>query len=398
MNVPWIYSLEVGLAGRYDHYEGVDEDAKVPKVSLRYQPIKDLLLRATYSNSFIAPNLYETVGPSSTGFSQAIEFNGVPQDQAQVQSGSNPDLRPSTAESYTAGMVYSPSWAPGLTVNVDYFRILQQDIIGVFGGNLILQSVNNFGPASAYASLVSFNAFPGRPGAQPVTAPGQLDGNLAAVFYLDVNQNLGAQRTEGFDLGARYNLDLHQAGQLELGINAVVFTKYDAKTLPSNSPYYNLLGLIGEEAFGVIPDYKLNFLAEYRIWGFTLSANANYIPEVLSAVGRDPEGEDQDTFDLVDDNFTVDSRLSYTFVRTAAEAPMVDPKGGKSMVDKGGAPVAGAGLSVMDRLLNGTTLTVGCNNMFDEQPPFIDGANGNTDLSSYDPLGRFVYFEISKKF
>jgi len=401
MNIPAIYSLEVNLAGRYDHYEGTSEDAKVPKVSLRYQPIKDLTLRATYSDSFIAPNLYQTVGPSSTGFSQAIEFNGIPQDQAQVKSGSNAGLVPSNAETYTAGLVYSPSYVPGLVISADYFRILQQHIVGVYGGNLILQSVNNLGPASPYYDLVAFNAFPGSPGAVPVGGPGSLNGNLATTYYLDVNQNLGAQRTEGFDLSARYNLDLHSAGQLELGINSVVFTKYDAKTLPSGSPYYNLLGLNGTEFFGVIPDYKLTFLAEYRIWGFTLSLNANYIPETLSAVGRDPETEDQSTFDLVDDNFTVDGRLSYTFVGRTTTAAATETKDAKSMVDSKGGSVATAGaetMSPVQKLLDGLTLTVGCNNMFDEQPPFIAGGNSNTNLSVYDPYGQFVYFEVSKKF
>lgn len=68
MNVPGIYNLELTLAGRYDHYEGVKEDAKVPKIELRYQPIQDLTLRATYADSFIAPNLFQTHGPTASGF------------------------------------------------------------------------------------------------------------------------------------------------------------------------------------------------------------------------------------------------------------------------------------------------------------------------------------------
>ena len=401
MNLAGFYALEIALAGRYDHYEGIDEDAKVPKVALRYQPIKDLTLRATYSNSFIAPNLYQTVGPSSQGFSQGITFAGVPQDQAQVRSGSNPDLVPSNAENYSAGLVYSPSYVPGLVISADYFRILQQNIVSSLGGNTILQSVNALGAASPYYNLVAFNAFPGTPGAIPVGGPGSLEGNLSATFYLDVNQNLGAQRTEGFDLSARYNLDLKAAGQLELGINSVVFTKYDAKTLPFGSPYYNLLGLNGTEFFGVIPDYKLTFLAEYRIMGFTLSLNANYIPETLNSTGRDPETEDQSTFTPVEDYFQVDGRLSYTFTGRTTAAAAVDSK---SMVDaKGGAmetsATSGAGMmSPVQKLLDGLTLTVGCNNMFDEDPSFIEGGNSNTNLAVYDPFGQFVYFEISKKF
>lgn len=397
MQIPFVYSLELNLAGRYDHYEGVDEDAKVPKITLRYQPIKDLTLRATYSNSFVAPTLYQLFGPVSTGFSTSISFNGVQQDQAQVQTGSNPNLTPSTAESYTAGLVYSPSFVPGLVISVDYFRTLQQQIVSTLGGTTILTDVENKGTASPYVGLVAFNNFPGQPGAQPVTGAGQLNGNLASVFYLDTNINIGAARVEGFDLSARYNLDLQRFGQIELGINSIVFTKNDLKRTPQSS-YYNISGLDFAEGGGGNPDYKLTFLAEYRFQGATLSFNANYIPDLGNAVGRDPETEDQGTFERIEDYITVDGRLSYTFKGKTTPGAVADAKDGKGMMDGKGGVAGAPTMSPVQRLLDGTTLTVGCNNLFDEDPPFVAGANSATDLSIYDPFGRFVYFEITKKF
>lgn len=99
-----------------------------------------------------------------------------------------------TAESYSAGFVWSPSFVPGLVITADYFRTLQQKIVLNFGGNLIIQSVNTLGPASQFADRVAFNNFPDQPGAIPVTAPNQLFGNLAAVFISDQLQNIGAIR------------------------------------------------------------------------------------------------------------------------------------------------------------------------------------------------------------
>ncbi|HEX8280844.1 MAG TPA: TonB-dependent receptor, partial [Chthoniobacterales bacterium] len=408
MKVPFIYSLEANAAFRHDHYEGVKEDANVPKFTLRYQPIKDLTLRATYSNSFVAPTLYQLFGPISTGFSPSgLVLNGVQQDQAQVQGGSNPALVPSKAESYTGGLVYSPSFVPGLTISADYFRTWQKDIVATLGGTTILPSVDQFGPASPYADLVAFGNYPGQQGSIPVTAPGQLAGNLAAVFYIDNARNIGIVRVEGFDLSARYNIELNRFGQLELGINAVVFTKYDLKTTPF-SDYYSVLGLnfaefAGGNGGGANPDYKMTFLAEYRIAGASLSLNANYIPEMLNGVGHDPETEDPSTFDTIRDYIVVDGRLSYTLKGRTTPGAVADAKDAKGMVDaKGGAAatdVAGAGvMSPVQRLLDGTTIAVGCNNIFDEDPPFVAGANSATNLSIYDPFGRFVYFEISKKF
>ena len=396
MKVPFIYNLELDLAGRFDHYQGVSEDAKVPKVTLRYQPIPDLTIRATFSNSFIAPTLYQLDGPVGTGFSTGITLNGNPQDQAQVLSGSNPDLIPSTAQSWTAGLVYSPKYVPGLTITCDYFNTLQQQIVGTLGGPTILNSVENLGPASPYASLVGFNNFPGQPGSNPVTAPHQLDGNLASVFYIDNLRNLGAQRAAGFDLSLNYTLDLRAWGQLQFGCAAVIFTQYDLKTTALNN-YYNVLGLDFPEGLGANPDYKVNFLFEYRYGGLVYSANANYIPEMLNANGLDPEHDVQSTYQTIGDYFAVDMRLSYEFMKqkTASAPPVVDSKDAKD--GKNVVPVV-EGCNWREKLLDGLTIAVGCNNIFNEQPPFVDGANSNTDLSAYDPYGRFVYFEISKKF
>jgi iron complex outermembrane receptor protein len=394
MNIPGIYNLNIGLSGRYDHYEGINTDSKVPKYTLRYQPIKDLTLRGTYSNSFVAPTLYQLYGPTSTGFSGTIDFGFGTEDQAQVESGSNPNLTPATAESYTAGMVYSPHYIPGLTITVDYFRTLEQNIVSTVGGSTILHSVETLGPASPYASLVSMGNFPGQPGSHPITGPGQLHGHMLTTFYLDTNLNIGAFRVEGFDLSAHYNLDLQRWGQLELGINSVVFTKQDER-LNAQSPYFNISNLILAEGGDASPDYKITFLVEHRWQGFVLSLNVNYIPEMLNSVAADPSSVDQSTLVPVNAFWTMDGRLSYTFHETPAPGAAVDAKDAKEGKSIAAAP---GSLSPLQKMLDNTTLTVGCNNMFNEQPPTVKGDNSNTSLETYDPYGQFVYFEINKKF
>jgi len=401
MKIPFVYSLDLDLAGRFDHYDGVKEDAKVPKVTLRYQPIKDLTLRATYSNSFVAPTLFQLDGPAATGFSTTITLNGQVQDQAQVLTGSNPDLVPSTAESYTAGIVYSPSSIPGLTVTADYFRTLQQQIVGILGGALILSSVEALGPASPYADLVAFNNFPGQIGSKPVTAPHQLDGNLASVYYKDTLVNIGATHIEGFDFTANYDWDLHRYGQAQLGVNAVMFTLAEFKTTPQ-SDYYNINGLDFPEGGGANPNYRITALARYSYEGASAAINMNYIPGLDNAQGRDPEGEDQFSFMKIGDYLTFDTRLQYEFrAKPEAAAPSYskDAKEAKGMV-AGASSVAAPEKTIQpfSRLVDGLTIAVGCNNIFDRVPPHIDGANNNTDLTAYDPYGRFLYFEVSKKF
>ena len=48
---------------------------------------------------------------------------------------------------------------------------------------------------------------------------------------------------------------------------------------------------------------------------------------------------------------------------------------------------------------DGTRLAVGCNNITDEEAPLVASSfEDNTDKSTYDIIGRFVYFEVGKKF
>jgi len=406
MQVPWIYSLELSAAGRHDHYEGVTQDANVPKLTLRYQPFKDLTIRSTYSNSFVAPTLYQLFGPQSEGFSPTIALGGVTQDQAQVLTGSNPNLLPSTAESYTAGIVYSPSFVPGLTVTADFFKTLQRGIVGTIGAQTILSSVDQLGTASPYVDQVAFNNFPGAAGAHSIgsfatlanpNAVGLLQGNLQSVFYTDLNQNLGAERITGFDFSIRYLWDLHQWGQLELGANAVYFLSQDFKNFPFTD-FYTISGVIGDEAFGAFPDYKVTMLAEYRVWNFTLSFDGTYIPGMHNELLGDITTGKADQLAENESYFIADGRLSYEFKRTpqAIAAPMgKDAKDSKGMA--AGAPGV-ATLSWGDKLLDGMRLSVGCNNLFQAGPPTVAGGNSNTNLATYDAYGRFVYFEIAHKF
>jgi iron complex outermembrane recepter protein len=49
--------------------------------------------------------------------------------------------------------------------------------------------------------------------------------------------------------------------------------------------------------------------------------------------------------------------------------------------------------------LNGTTITVGMQNVFDEDPPFVAGSfENNYDESLADVRGRFWYLQIKKRF
>ena len=69
------------------------------------------------------------------------------------------------------------------------------------------------------------------------------------------------------------------------------------------------------------------------------------------------------------------------------------------------AQTATYGRSIMDHLLRGTILTVGCNNLFDRDPPLVSSrtadpsvfGNGNTFPQTYDALGRLIFLNLVVK-
>jgi hypothetical protein len=106
-----------------------------------------------------------------------------------------------------------------------------------------------------------------------------------------------------------------------------------------------------------------------------------------------------------------DAQLSYSLIFTppveAAPVPGYS-KGGKEVItSKEGkekeVPLAAVySMPCWKNILNNSTLTVGVNNIFGEDPPpsigFELGNSTGYPGSSYDNLGRFVYVRLIKKF
>jgi len=103
-----------------------------------------------------------------------------------------------------------------------------------------------------------------------------------------------------------------------------------------------------------------------------------------------------------------DAQLSYSLIFTppveAAPVPGYS-KGGKEMVgkEKEAPPTVAYSMPCWKTILNNSTITVGVNDIFGEDPPTELGqeAVGNAQgypAGSYDNLGRFWYVRLIKKF
>lgn len=123
--LPGLERLTLTGALRYEHYDqfGGSWD---PKVGMLWSPVEGLTLRASYGTSFRAPLLSETVGLYNVFYFPAALLTvagPVPGGVALATAGTNPDIGPERSRSWTAGVDVEPRFAPGLSLQANYYSI-----------------------------------------------------------------------------------------------------------------------------------------------------------------------------------------------------------------------------------------------------------------------------------
>ena len=410
MKIPGVYSLDLDGAVRVEKYEGINSSV-VPKVSFAYRPIEDIAIRGTFSKSFIAPTLFETSGPTTSGFSNSVTLTPQTGDEQSFESGgSNPNLAPSTADTYSVGIVLSPKQVPGLTISGDFFHVEQKNIVGTIPDVTELNDIDVNGPNSRYASFLHFGSFNG-----PIndfrdqTVIGgkthYIAGNLDEYFLINNLVNIGRVRIGGIDFNLNYDHDFGKFGATTFGINGVYYLQDKNENLPGDKAFDTVGFYLGQA--NEVPQYKLAPYFEYRYGGFKASALMNYTPSVRDAHDIDIStyaGPQKDGYlPKVRDYYTVNLLFAYTFglnKPAPAMAPTPAPKdgkdGGKQVVSKEVAKQK----STIPNLLDGLSLGFGINNVTNARPPLINDSpdSTNTDAALYDPYQRLYYFTVEKKF
>ena len=141
MNVPFVRSIELTLAWRYDNYDNEDQLTKntasfdssnsdenfggSPSVSLRYQPFSDLTFRASWRQSIRPPTFDELFTPVTQIFPPVTGIIKHP----VFWGGGNPTLRPEKTDAYSAGIVWTPKFIPGFSLTMDWYQLFTRDVI-----------------------------------------------------------------------------------------------------------------------------------------------------------------------------------------------------------------------------------------------------------------------------
>jgi iron complex outermembrane receptor protein len=384
-SLPGLHALDLTAAYRWEDYSDAGE-SKVPKVGVRWQPIDEqLTLRYTYSEAFTAPALHYLFGPQLEGFVSSQSMRtvfGSGYDAAQFRSGSNPNLRPSTAKTHSTGFVLSPKAVKGLTVTVDYVEAKQVDVIGSIGTATVMQSVEQLGPQSPYVSQVTLEAFPGSPGAVGITKAGQLGEFLRAgnrgsrIFIFDGLVNVAGATVRALDVNVDYRSPLG-GGTFEFSTTGTFFIDYRFQALPTE-PYYEYAGhatVGGTGSEGTVPGYRFYTTSSFEKNNWGVFVGHTYIPSVtdIGPGGQAFVTSTSLTRQKVDAYQAWDLQLTYRFADYNARR---------------------------FSWVRGLKVTLGVNNLFDELAPQAKQAfvEAYADVSTYGAIGRLVYASAGWKF
>ncbi|WP_454798296.1 TonB-dependent receptor plug domain-containing protein [Novosphingobium lindaniclasticum] len=124
-DLPFLHALDLNAAVRYTDYS-TSGGVTTWKAGLVWEPVSGVRLRGTVSRDIRAPNVPELFAGTVQNTGSVIE-SGVTVPIIQVTRG-NAQLKPERARTYTAGLVLTPAFAPGLTFSADYYSI---DLDGV---------------------------------------------------------------------------------------------------------------------------------------------------------------------------------------------------------------------------------------------------------------------------
>jgi iron complex outermembrane receptor protein len=440
-NFPGFYSLEVDFAEREEWYSQNTSATSVqgqahsqyntqrPKVSVRWQPLDPkyigaVTLRGSYTEAFHAPTLVELSPAGQQSFPSVVDpFSSQTEQQVEERITGNPLLHPEVAYEWTYGMVYSPKWVRGLTLSADWWHIDMRDIVSGLGAQFIIE-----------------HNIPGLVFRDPTTIPGELG---PVTLVLDPSENLAGGIFEGLDYEAIYILDSSIFGHGDFGrltttVNGTYYARAELQTAPDTKRF----GITGEflpTGFSLtnsLPRNRANFSIFYDgpadTWAAGLDVGAvvhwtgQYEDDNISLVGGKPQtprtsppgtiykgvdisGQDSPFARKVAAWTTLDLILNYTFnlpPPAPAEVPGFAKDGGKNVRMKDGkeknvVPVSTAeyGCSNWKWWLNNTTLTLGMQNVTDEDPPFVAGNFENGyDESLATIKGRFWYVGLKKRF
>ncbi|WP_438480750.1 TonB-dependent receptor domain-containing protein [Oleiharenicola lentus] len=351
VEIPVIKNLDLNVAARRDDYTGFGSSTN-PKVTLRYAPIEQVLLRSSYSTGFRVPTFKQQFDPAVESIFAGADLIdpatglSIPANSLNIISGGKPDLQPEEAEMKSVGIVLSP--VKNITFGVDWWSIERTGTIQSLGASVIL----------ANSSLFEDRIIRGAGGTGPITK-------------IDVRPlNAGETQTKGVEYTGRGEFDLF-GGKIIGDVNVSQLLEKKSRLIAS-APF-------GRSEVGRFTRYsdigikwKSTASVSYRKGKWTGRLSQLYRCGYLDYV---PPGIANGTF------------LPF--------APDYNPKVGEYITYNA---------SLTYRLNKDLTIVAGIKNLLNEDPPFSIAYDTNTGAGSSweprvaDPRGRSFTLSVEYKF
>lgn len=343
---PFVQSLDLNLAGRHTDYS-TSGGVNTWKIGMSWQVNSDLRFRATRSRDIRAPNLTDLF---ATGRQNNITVDDTLTNRSYFsvpnRTFGNPDLKPEVADTTVIGFVYRPSWLARFNLAVDYWAIRINGAIANVGGNAANQQCNLSG------------------GTSPICAFITRDPTTKAVIATRTSPfNLAAQKTNGFDIEASYQVPLENwfgSDPGALSLRALAGYVSENVTI---SPLVTVVNNAGNLAGGSQPRWRATYAATYTRGPWEANLQLRYIGSFVwdrtKTIGVDTD------FNHVSDNAYLDGQIAWS-----------------------------------PEWAHGTQkYFINVQNILDKDPPFAPQTGGATPLPTdpnlYDQVGR--YFRIGVK-
>jgi iron complex outermembrane receptor protein len=148
-------SLGMNAAVRNTNYS-TSGDVTTWKVGLTWDVDDSLRLRGTRSFDIRAPNVNELFNPGSQGNANVVNQTNNTSGFIKTNTVGNTSLRPEEGNTWTAGIVFQPTWdlLNGLNVSIDYYHIQMTQVISTLPVQTVLNDYFTFGANSVYARYV----------------------------------------------------------------------------------------------------------------------------------------------------------------------------------------------------------------------------------------------------
>lgn len=229
-DMPFFKKLSLSAAGRVSDYNSAAGTVYTYNLGGEWAPVEDVRFRVNYGRAIRAPNVTESLFPNVPNFANnfidpcnvnSIGANSVRTTNCQAQlsaaqlanlpvggyslpiiSGSNPNLKSEKSDSFTAGVVFTPSFVPGLSISADYYHIKVKNIIASLAAQTIVNSCYDSPTPTPLCSAFQRNLTSSN------GANGELPGMILNGTLVSGPNNFASRIRKGLDIDAHYRTNL----------------------------------------------------------------------------------------------------------------------------------------------------------------------------------------------